>query len=220
VDRAAFLQERRRLAEERMDSLWAPVYDENWGGAIDPTHERFFRRFLARCPAQALLLDAACGTGKYWPLILASGRAVFGTDQAKGMLDQARAKFPQVQVEKVGLQEMGYSARFDSAICMDAMENVFPEDWPRVLGNLQRALKPQGFLYFTVELADEKETERAFAAGQQLGFPVVYGEWAHEGGYHYYPKIEQVRDWVRAAGFRLVEETVGDEYHHFLVQKA
>jgi dihydroneopterin aldolase len=40
-----------------------------------------------------------------------------------------------------------------------------------------------------------------------------------EGRYHYYPMIEQVREWVQEAGFRLIDEAVGDEYHHFLVQK-
>ena len=50
-------------------------------------------------------------------------------------------------------------------------------------------------------------------------FPKVYGEWAPEGRYHYYPKIEQVKEWAQQAGFRLIDETVGDEYHHFLVQK-
>jgi hypothetical protein len=31
-------------------------------------------------------------------------------------------------------------------MCVDAMENVFPEDWPQVLANLRRALRPGGHL--------------------------------------------------------------------------
>jgi hypothetical protein len=57
-----------------------------------------------------------------------------------------------------------------------------------VLDDLHRAIKPMGYLYFTVEVTSETEIERAFAAGQQSGLPVVYGESAHEGGYHYYPR--------------------------------
>ena len=34
-----------------------------------------------------------------------------------------------------------------------------------------------------------------------------------------YPRIEQVRDWIQLAHFRLIDETAGDEYHHFLVQE-
>jgi len=219
MDRSAWLKEKRRSAEERYDALFAPIYDENWGATIAPTHQQFFSRFLGLCPPHGLILDAACGTGKYWPLILASGLTIFGIDQSQGMLARAKIKFPDVDIEKVGLQEMHYREAFDAAICMDALEMVFPEDWSLVLDNLYRAIKPTAYLYFTVEIAAETDIENAFAAGQQLGLPEVYGEWAHEGGYHYYPKIEQVKEWVQQAHFRLIDETVGDEYHHFLVQK-
>ena len=219
MDRAAWLKEKRRLAEERMDALWSPIYDQNWGATIDPTHEQFLHRFLGMCPPQAIVLDAACGTGKYWPSILASGRTIFGMDQSQGMLSRAQAKYPNVPTEKLRLQEMGYTARFDSAICMDAMENVPPEDWLLVLNNLYRAIKPQAYLYFTVEVADENDVEQAFTAGQALGLPVVYGEWADQEGYHYYPRLEQVKEWARLAGFHLVDEVFGDLYQHYLVQK-
>jgi SAM-dependent methyltransferase len=218
MDRATWLQEKRRSAIERMDILFAPTYDELWG-AIAPTHERFFKRFLDLCPPHGLILDAACGTGKYWPLILASGRSVLGIDQSRGMLACAQVKFPQVPVEQVGLQELCYREAFDGAACMDAMEFVFPEDWPLVLDNLHRALRPGGYLYFTVELAALEEIENDYAAGLRLGLPVVYGESAHAPGYHYYPRIDQVKQWVQRARFRLIDETAGDEYHHFLVQK-
>ena len=228
MDRTAWLKGRRRIAEAQDDTIYAPIYDEKWG-AIDPTHEQFLQHFLDLCPPQGLILDAPCGTGKYWPLILASGRTVFGIDQSRGMLARAHEKFPEVPSEKVGLQEMHYQAAFDGAVCIDALEMVCPEDWLPVLSNLYHAIKPQGHLYFTVELAAAEDLKHAFAAGQQAGLPVVYGEWAQDGGYHadwaqegfyhYYPRIAQVKDWVRQAGFHLMDETVGDEYHHFLVQK-
>jgi len=219
MDRSVWLRETRRLAEERYDTLHAPIYDEHWGGTISPTHEWLFSQFLGMCPPQALILDAACGTGKYWPMILTSGRRVFGIDQSQGMLSRAHVKFPEVAIEKVGLQEMPFRDAFDGASCMDAMEFVFPEDWPLVLDNFYRAIKRTGYFYFTVEIADEKEIEHAFEAGRESGMPVVYGEWAHEGGYHYYPKIEQVRDWLKLSRFHLTDEIEGVEYYHFLVQK-
>lgn len=227
MDRSAWLKQHRRFSEEQ-ESLYAPLYDENWG-VIDPTHQQFFNRFLGLCPPQGRILDAACGTGKYWPMILASGRTVFGIDQSQGILARAREKFPEVPSEKVGLQEMGYQEAFAGAVCMDALEMVPPEDWPLVLSHLYRAIEPKGYVYFTVEITAEQDIENAFVEGQQLGLPVVYGEaewaqeggyhWAQEGFYHYYPKIEQVKDWIRQAHFHLIDETAGDGYHHFLVQK-
>ena len=135
------------------------------------------------------------------------------------MLSRAKAKFPNVQLEKVGLQEMPYHQAFDGVICIDAMEHIFPEDWPLVLGNFYRALKPKGYLYFTVEIAGKDEIEQAFIRGQQSGLPVVYGEWADQDDvYHYYPSLQQVRDWIRQAGLDLLEVGKGDGYQHFVIR--
>jgi len=202
----------------RFDTLWAKDYDEHWGH-IYPTHAQFLSRFLALCPAQCTILDAACGTGKYWPMILESGRSVLGIDQSQQMLLKAKTKFPDVETEKLGLQEMYYKEEFDGIICMDAVEMVFPEDWPLVLSNFHRALKSDGHLYFTVEITTEKEIRAEFIAGRQLGLPIVEGEHTHEGGYHYYPPIEQVKQWIGEAQFEIVAEAEGDEYYHFLVCK-
>ena len=235
MERSQWLREQRRLAEEQENTLFAPIYDQNWG-AIDRSHQDFLSKFLAQCPAKSTVLDAACGTGKYWQLILASGRAVLGIDQAQEMLNRAKAKFPDVPVQKLGLQEMSFESAFDAIICVDAMEMICPEDWPVVLRNFHRALRPNGHLYFTVELADDAEIQAAFEKGRQMGLPVVHGEWAQEGGYHYYPSIDQVKSWISEAGFTLLDETAaafadtikpdadsgvtgGYGYHHFIVGK-
>jgi ubiquinone/menaquinone biosynthesis C-methylase UbiE len=103
MDRLEWIREKRRLTQERYDSLFASTYDERWGTIISPTHQSFFNRFLEVCPPHALILDAACGTGKYWSLILASGRKVAGIDQSQEMLNCAHLKFPDVHIEKVSL---------------------------------------------------------------------------------------------------------------------
>lgn len=218
MERHEFLKEKRRLAEERMNILFAPLYDDKWGAYINPSHREFLHKFLALCPLGCAVLDAACGTGKYWPLIRDSGRMVVGIDQSAEMLKRAQAKFPEVPVRKLGLQELDDENVFDAIICIDALENICPEDWPVVLGNFSQALRPQGLLYFTVELAEPQATQVAFEQGQQLGLPVVYGEWVHEGGYHYYPAITQVQNWVAATPMRVLDETAGDGYHHFIYQ--
>jgi SAM-dependent methyltransferase len=157
VDRSAWLRERRRIAEERDDTLHAATYDQQEWGRISPTHRRFVAELIRRCPPGGRILDAACGTGKYFGRVLEAGRRVLGTDQSAGMLAQARAKHPDVPTEKLGLQELAFDGDFDAAMCVDAMEHVFPEDWPLVLANLRRALRPGGPLYLTVELADEQQ---------------------------------------------------------------
>jgi SAM-dependent methyltransferase len=219
MNRSTWLRELRRSTEERYDSVYAPIYDDQWGGEIALSHQHFLEKFLDLCQPASRILDAACGTGKYWPPILSSGRTVFGIDQSKQMLLHANAKYPDVEVEKLGLQEMSYENAFHGAICIDAMEFVFPEDWLVVLNNLYRAIKHKCPLYFTVEIADETDIETDFRKGREMGLPVIYGESAHEGGYHYYPKIEIVKEWITQVGLILVEDAYGDEYQHFLVRK-
>jgi len=210
MDRALWIAERRRITEQRMDSLFAPGYDADWG-EISPTHRAMMSRFLGACPAGARLLDAACGTGKYWPLVLAAGAHVTGIDQSAGMLRQARAKFPGIPVQKGGLQEMAFEREFDGAICIDAMEYVFPEDWPAVLGNLNRAVRHGGPLYLTVELPED-DLDEVHAAALGKGLPVVTGEYVKDGGYHYYPALPQVRSWAKASGFSITDDATGDDY--------
>jgi len=109
------------------------------------------------------------------------------------MLVQARAKFAQVRTEKKGLQEIDFTDALDGIICVDAMEFVAPEDWPLVLHHFHRALKRNGYLYFTVELIEPEERAYSYSEGQKQGLPVVEGEYAHEGSYHYYPELEQLK---------------------------
>lgn len=42
-----------------------------------------------------MVLDAACGTGKYWPMLLGAGLRVMGVDQSQAMLDVATRKHPE-----------------------------------------------------------------------------------------------------------------------------
>jgi SAM-dependent methyltransferase len=219
MDRFDWLKAMRREAEERYDTLWAPLYGEKWGIYSNTTHRQFLQKFISLLPLSCTILDAACGAGRYFPMLIGKSRVVIGIDQSQGMLSRAREKFPDVRLEKLGLQEMPYHEVFDGAICMDAMEHIFPEDWPLVLGNFYRALKPQGFLYFTVEIADDDEIEQAFIRGQKAGFPIVHGELPDEDVYHFYPSMQQVKEWSQQAGFALLEEGEGDGYHHFVLRK-
>jgi SAM-dependent methyltransferase len=223
MDRITWLNEMRHACEEQYDTRWAPLYGEKWGLYRNTTHQQFIREFLSRLPSSRMILDAACGAGRYLPFLLEKNHSIVGIDQSQGMLARARAKFPGVQFEKIGLQEMAYREVFHGAICMDAMENVCPEDWPLVLSNFHQALKPQGYLYFTVETienADESELKQAFNKARQARLPVIYGEWPDEGGYHYHPTTQQVKAWAQQTGFEILKDGDGDIYYHLLVQKA
>lgn len=222
MDRRSWVEARRRATEEGFDAVYSPTYDQD-DSPITPMHRRFVNRVIERCSRDGRVLDAACGTGKYFEMIMESGRQVLGVDQSAGMLSVAQAKHPDVPIQKLGLQEMDFVAAFDGAICVDAMENVFPEDWPRVLRNLNRAVRPGGPLYFTVETIDEREIETVFAKATADGLPIVRGEHTlRGGGYHFYPSAVQVAEWIEGAGLAVTEDDRSEAgnygYYHVLAK--
>jgi ubiquinone/menaquinone biosynthesis C-methylase UbiE len=224
MDRAAWLAERRATVEATYDAE-APTYDRD-DTPITPTHAHFVERLLQTCPPGGTVLDAPCGTGKYFAMVQAAGRHVVGADQSAGMLAQASAKGIAVALHRIGLQELTFDAEFDGVMTVDAMENVAPEDWPAVLANLHRAVSPGGHLYFTVEEVDEGEIEEAFAEATARGLPVIRGEivTGDTAGYHYYPGRERVAGWLAEEGLEVVEDGYnsgnGYGYHHLLARAA
>jgi 2-polyprenyl-3-methyl-5-hydroxy-6-metoxy-1,4-benzoquinol methylase len=217
-DRRAFLDARRATSRERYDTLHAARYDASWGD-VAPSHAAALTALLALTRPAGTVLDAACGTGKYWPRILASGRTVIGTDQSAGMLEQAQRKHPDVPVAAIGLQELRFDRLFDAVICVDALENVGPEDWPLVFERLVAAARPGAPLWLSVELADAAEVGLAVESARAAGHPVVEGE-VHDGvGYHFYPTRERVLGWIDATGLAVVDESDGDDYWHLILRR-
>jgi len=221
MDRRAWIDERRAAVVADYDA-GAEGYD------ADPypndIQQQWVRKLLATCPVDGVVLDAPCGTGRYFPIVAESGRRVVGIDQSAGMLAQARARGVATELRHVGLQELDVVARFDAAMTVDAMENVAPEDWPVVLANLHRAVRPGGHLYLTVEEQDEVDLDAVHASLVAQDLPAVRGE-VVEGdvaGYHFYPAREQVIGWIGDEGFDVVDETFtphnGWGYRHLLLR--
>lgn len=218
MDRKQWIIEKREKAEERYDMIFSIDYDEKWG-YIEEEHKRVIEKFIEMIPDSGHVLDAACGTGKYWNILKEYDLVVKGIDQSYEMLCKAKSRCKEYEIEKIGLQEIEDINIYDGIMCVDAMENVFPENWVDVIENFYKALKNKGILYFTVETISKKEKDEAFAIGKNQGLPIVYGEVAHEGGYHYYPDIGYVKDTLKNKCFKIVKESISEGYYHFLVQK-
>jgi SAM-dependent methyltransferase len=222
VERRAWLEERRAAVEASYDAE-ATTYDQD-DIPITETHRRFVERLLDTCPVDGLVLDAPCGTGKYFGMVAEARRRLVGADQSAGMLAAARAKGAAQRLDRVGLQELPYTGEFDGAMTIDAMENVPPEDWPGVLAVLHRAVRPGAHLYLTVEEVDDRWVDEAFADATARGLPAVRGEvvTGDTAGYHYYPGRERVDRWLEAEGLTIVDEGYnqgdGYGYRHLLVR--
>ena len=222
MDRTRWLAERRAAVEQEYTAE-GPTYDAY--DPATPVHRRFVSRLIGSVPAGGSVLDAACGTAPYAGMVIEAGLGYVGADQSSGMLDVARAKWPDARFEHVGLQDLAFEGSFDGVMCTDAMENVPPEEWPVVVSAFARALRPGGYLYLTMEEIDRAQIEEAFSTLKSAGSPTVFGE-VIEGdtaGYHFYPDRERADLWLTAAGFRPIEHADewldGYGYRHLLLQR-
>jgi ubiquinone/menaquinone biosynthesis C-methylase UbiE len=181
-------------------------------------------RVLEMIPQGGTVLDAPCGTGRYFSQITAAGLRVAGADQSAGMLAQARARDLAFSLEHRRLQTLSYDGEFDAVLTIDALENVPPEDYPAVLANLRRAVRPGGVLYMTVEEVDQSHIDAAFESLSARGMPAVHGEIVegNVAGYHYYPGRERVLGWLSDVGLDVIDEGYSAEdgwgYRHFLLR--
>ena len=240
MERVVWLHDMRNMTESLYDHF-APLYWMKYGKTISESHARFLLKFLGQVVSGSHLLSAGCGAGLYDGLLLEAGHNVVGIDLSDGMLARAQVRFPEIRYKKMGMQEMDFQDEFDGVICIDALEHVFPEDWPLIVHGFQAALKPGGMLYFTLDVRETDELEAAYQLAKSQGLPVVFGEVADEveiiyakvmrnedipdelldkAVYHYCPAVEQVREWLAGEGFVIEVEEMGEWYRHILARKA
>ena len=240
MERTEWLKQMRDKAEKLYD-LYASRYWVDIGlyRPDEPTDEptlEYLQKFLERIQLHSNLLSAGCGTGRWDGVLLEAGHSVVGIDQSAGMLARARERFPEARYEKIAMQDMDFREEFDGAICIEALEHVFPEDWPVIMNGFSRALKPGGLLYFNADLGGGREKD-AYERAKAQGLPVVFGEVADQvealfaqavesGGkmkavdemvYHYCPSVEQVRDWIEQAEMVIDMEKTRKEGEIYLV---
>ena len=88
MDRQAWLADRRAAVVAVYDAE-APTYDEH--EYPSDVQREWVARALGLIPPGGTVLDAPCGTGKYFPSVAAAGHRVVGADQSARMLAQAGA---------------------------------------------------------------------------------------------------------------------------------
>ncbi len=246
MERSEWLKKIRHQMEELYDHV-APAYWDNFGLYDNTVHRQFVNKLLGQLQPGSNILDAACGAGRYDGMLLDAGHKVLGIDQSAGMLEKARQQFPSerypnLQYDHLALQDMDFNVEFDGAICIDAMEHIFPEDWPGILTRFVKALKPGGVFYFTVEYEDPGVVRQAYENALAQGLPVLFGELADkidaahhqvmalnwhdipkalsgEAAYHFYPPADQLLMWLKQVGLVIEEQGTGHWYNHYLVQK-
>lgn len=138
----------RRTTAREGYSLWAETYDAQPNATV-VLDGRITPQFIDVRPGERVL-DAGCGTGRYFPLLRVAGGAVVGFDFAPGMLRVARRRFPDVPVVCGDLQRPWpfRDAAFDAILCALVGEHL--ADLPAVCGEMHRLLVAGGRIIFSV----------------------------------------------------------------------
>jgi SAM-dependent methyltransferase len=112
MDRAAWLAQRQAATRAEYDADAAGYESDDYPRAAQIA---YVARVLEACRPGGLLLDAPCGTGRYFAQIRASGRRVVGADPSAAMLAEAESKGLAERVVRVALQDLERSSRSDSS---------------------------------------------------------------------------------------------------------
>ncbi|MDP9355841.1 MAG: methyltransferase domain-containing protein [Chloroflexota bacterium] len=154
--------ETRRVSPHQGYDLWSDTYDATPNPVVR-LDQRVTPEMIRSRPAQRIL-DAGCGTGRYFPSLMAAGGQVVGTDFSLGMLRVARAKHPAVPLVAADLQAPWpfRDNAFDAVLCALVGEHL--DRLPAVCAEMCRVLAPRGRAVFSVYHA------AMAAAGKEANF--------------------------------------------------
>lgn len=138
-----------------------------------------------RLPANATVLDLACGTGDFMWSLQKQGHTAIGVDLSHGMMSAAPRDGTFVQGDLLDLPIT--DASVDAAVCGYALRNLL--DLPPFFAELARVVKPGG----RIALVDVSAPEnRLMRKGFDLHFntvvPFVGGVFSDKAAYGYLPR--------------------------------
>jgi len=121
-------------------ALWSKTYDQPL--RLFPIEHPTMRMLLEPLPP-SVVLDAACGTGRYSQYLAGRGHRVIGVDRSPAMLAKAREMLPQSEFREGDLVALPLeSASVDAAVC--ALALVHLPEIGRAVAELARVVRPGG----------------------------------------------------------------------------
>jgi len=157
----------------------AAAFAADWHAQSAPADlHAVVRRFFQ----PGLTADIGCGSGREVAWLRANGYPAIGYDPSAGLLAQARARYPQLEFERVALPDLAGIAAgtFDNVLCETVIMHLPPDLIAPSVRRLVSILKPDGILYLSWRVtagADQRDPQgRLYAA---FGKDVVLGALAH-----------------------------------------
>ncbi|GIE74209.1 hypothetical protein Aph02nite_01590 [Actinoplanes philippinensis] len=138
------------VAAERISAadgyrVWSRTYDEPGNGLFPPEEEAVHGILTGVAGELAVVVDAACGTGRHSEWLAGRGLRVIGVDDSPEMLDRARARVPAADFRAGRLESLPVAdGQADAVVCALALTHV--RDLRPVFAEFARVLRPGGHL--------------------------------------------------------------------------
>ena len=132
-------------------------YDANAESYTEKTLARArmdqIKAFVDLLPNYAKVLDVGCGPGRDTALLAERGCEVTGIDLSKGLITEARKRYPQLQFDIGSMTALPYSKDTFDGIWANASLLHLPTlaDVQQTLKEFSRVLKPSGSVHISVK---------------------------------------------------------------------
>jgi len=177
--------------------------------ADELSHKPFDRKMLDWLHEKAgagLICDIGCGPGHIAAYLQAQGAEVYGIDLSPGMIEQAKARNPNISfmVDDMMIIATISDASYSGIAVFYTLIHLTREQLPTAMRELWRVLKPGGVILATFHIGQETRHFDEFF-GAQVNLDFIFFE-THE-----------IRAFLEGAGFRIEEAIERDPYPEYEV---
>jgi trans-aconitate methyltransferase len=144
------------------------------------------------------ILDLGCGTGYLAHLIASAGAAVTGIDNAAGMIEKARAAYPDIEFQFGSATDLHFDDPFDAVFSNAALHWVL--DKSSAIDGIYRSLRPGG--RFVMEMGGRHNVEGIILAVRKILTRHHYYKNAAIQPW-YYPSVGEYTTLLEKRGFRI-----------------
>lgn len=204
-DKHAVAFYREQATPEFWDKLWSTTdLQSQLRSSLDDG--RFIPLVKKYLPARSLVLEGGCGTGHIVHALQYQGYTAIGIDYAEKTIQNIKAAVPELDVRVGDVRALDLSdASLDGYISVGVIEH-FWEGYPPILKEMQRTLKPGGFLFISFPFLSPLRKLKILLHQYPVRTSSVMEE-QQESFYQFGLNAQQVQTELERLGFKLIDRT-------------
>ncbi|MEA2063052.1 MAG: class I SAM-dependent methyltransferase [Gemmatimonadota bacterium] len=185
-------------------------YDRRYASGLNDLNTMVELAWIGSRLPPGLILDAGAGTGRFASALQSRDRQVTALDSSENMLAAIREKAPDMPLIRSDIYSLpSPDNTFDGAVCMHVLFHL--PDWPEVLAEIARVLRPGGTVIFEMRSAEHVRLARKVLKSLDID-PAISGP-ADESQHTVYASSDEVRSAMAHCGLSL-EKTLAYDISH------